>query len=294
MIKSMTGFGKAETSVENRKIVVEVRSLNSRQLDIYLRMPHLYRSLEADVRSAISDTLQRGKVDIFVNIEEGEGAGGVVVNKKLFADYYSQLKEVAKESGMRCDTEEFDAQLLRAIMRMPEVVSSDVEEIDEAEGKALVAVVKEAVAELDKFRLTEGKVLITDMLERVAKIEEYLEQVTPYEQQRVDEIRERIIEGIESIGASVDENRLEQELVYYVEKLDVTEERVRLSNHCNYFREVATTEEGVGRKLNFISQEMGREINTLGSKANHSAIQHIVVKMKDEHEKIKEQLLNIL
>lgn len=294
MIKSMTGFGRAEISVENKKISVEVRSLNSRQLDIYLRMPHIYRSFEAEIRSAIQEILQRGKVDIFVNVEEDEGETNATVNKKLFAAYYAELKGIAKENKMNWQSDEFDAQLLRTVMRMPDVVSTEVAEIPEEETKALLEVVLKAVAELDEFRLIEGAVLIKDMLERIDSIEKLLKEVAPFEKQRTEDIKKRILEGIDSVGVTVDENRLEQEMIYYIEKLDITEERVRLANHCNYFREVATTEEGVGRKLNFISQEIGREVNTLGSKANQADIQRLVVKMKDEHEKVKEQLLNIL
>lgn len=293
MIKSMTGFGKAEETIGDKKILVETRSLNSRQLDVSVRSPYTYRTFEAEIRAEAA-RLQRGKVDLFINIEEEEGASSVIINKELFANYYNQLKQIAGTNELEWGGEIVDSNIIPAILRLPDVVSTKVEDISDEERKALLKAVARAVDELDQFRSDEGAILVADILERIEKIKSYLEQVAPYEEARTKTIKERIKESIESLGLTVDENRLEQELVFYVERLDVTEEKVRLANHCEYFSEVAKTEEMAGRKLSFISQEIGREINTLGSKANEVNIQRLVVQMKDEHEKIKEQLLNIL
>lgn len=291
MIRSMTGFGKAETIAGDKKICVEIRSLNSKQLDLSVKLPQLYRSQDYELRSLASKVMQRGKVDVYINCEIVAGTGGVSINRELFAAYYSQLCDISLENGM---TGNLDASLMRSILRLPDVVVQDTESVPDEEIEALKSAVSEALENIDKFRLTEGKVLMKDLLARVDIIEAAIDMVTPFEETRVEAIKKRIRDGIENAGLQADPNRLEQEMIFYVEKLDVTEEKVRLRNHCNYFREVAGSEENAGKKLGFIAQEMGREINTLGSKANNSDIQKIVVGMKDELEKIKEQLLNIL
>lgn len=294
MIKSMTGFGKSEATAEGKKIIVEIRSLNSKQLDLTVKAPSVYRSMETDIRNVASKILQRGKVDIYVNVEYEAGTAGVSIDKKMFSEYYKQLIDVARDNNPDFCEETAIIELTPSILRLPEVVSNNVDHISEQEQQALLSAVKHAVMALDEFRLREGETLIADILKRVGRIENSISEVVPFEKERTELVRNRIRENIEKIGVAVDVNRLEQEMVFYIEKLDITEEKVRLANHCKYFREVAASEENTGRKLGFIGQEMGREINTLGSKANSADIQRIVVGMKDELEKIKEQLLNIL
>ena len=279
MIRSMTGFGKAERLAPNKKFSVEIRSLNSKQLDLSIKMPSAYRSLEPEIRTLATKALQRGKVEIFVTAESTAVETSAHINKEQFRAYVRQLSDALTYAGMEAS---FDA-MMQSVLRMPE-----------EEHAALLAAAGEAVARLDDFRLQEGATLIADLLRRVDKIEGYKEEVVPYEKARTETIKARIRENLAQLDVEVDSNRLEQEMIFYLEKLDITEEKVRLQNHCRYFREVAADEETPGRKLGFIAQEMGREINTMGSKANESNIQILVVKMKDELEKIKEQVLNIL
>ena len=255
MVKSMTGFGKGEAALQNKKITVEIRSLNSKQLDLGLRLPAVYRQSEYEIRNIIARTIQRGKVDVFVTVESQAVETPARINKEVFREYLHQMTDTHA---------------------------------------ALIAATVAAAARLDAFRMQEGAILIADLLGRVDRIESYKEEVVPFEKARTETIKARILDNLEKLQADVDRNRLEQEMIFYLEKLDITEEKVRLANHCRYFREVAAGEEGAGRKLGFIAQEMGREINTMGSKANESNIQILVVKMKDELEKIKEQVLNIL
>ena len=291
MVKSMTGFGKGEVLFEQKKkITVEIRSLNSKQLDLNLRMPGIYRSSEYDLRSLIARRVQRGKVDVFVSVESQEVDTPAKINNELFRAYLSQLNTALGSANMEVSYET----LLPVIMRMPEVISTEQESISEEEQKALLQAAEAACDQLDSFRIQEGQILITDLLKRVELIEQYKEQIIPFEKQRAETIRTRILDHLRQLQLEPNMERLEQEMIFYIEKLDITEEKVRLTNHCRYFREVAAEEEGVGRKLGFIAQEMGREINTTGSKANETNIQILVVKMKDELEKIKEQVLNIL
>lgn len=290
MIKSMTGFGRGEASLPAKKITVEIRSLNSKQLDLSVRMPSAYRQLEFDIRSVVQRTLQRGKVDLNVTVESSTVECVGTINREIFRSYLQQSVDALSFSGIDAD---YDA-LVPAILRMPGVISSETETLSDEECDALMSAVDEALRNIDSFRRQEGEILIKDLLERVDKIEAYKAEVEPYEKMRRDTIRNRIRENLAQLPVEIDDNRLEQEMIFYIEKLDITEEKVRLSNHCRYFREVAASEQGAGRKLGFIAQEMGREINTLGSKANESNMQILVVKMKDELEKIKEQVLNIL
>ena len=290
MIKSMTGFGKSEAVCENKKIVAEIRSLNSKQLDLSVKMPALYRETEFEIRNLLNKSLQRGKVELYISVETNEVATAATIDKKLFRAYLCQLNDALTYSGIDAG---YDA-LVPAILKMPNVMATESVSVSEAERAALLKVVNEAVEKLNAFREQEGAVLIADLLGRVERIEEYKNLVVPFEKARTEVIRNRIRENIEKLQVEVDNNRLEQEMIFYIEKLDITEEKVRLQNHCKYFREVAATEESAGRKLGFIAQEMGREINTMGSKANDADIQVLVVKMKDELEKIKEQVLNIL
>ena len=286
----MTGFGKGEVSLPNKKITVEVRSLNSKQLDLSVRMPGIYRQKEFDLRSAAAAAIQRGKADITVTVENTTVSTSATVNKEIFAEYIRQVNDALTYSGVSA---EYDA-IIPAVLRMPEVVSAQAENLSDEESAALMQALELALVQFNSFREQEGATLIADLLRRVDMIEEYKRQVEPFEATRAETIKNRIRENLAQLKVDVDTNRLEQEMIFYIEKLDITEEKVRLANHCNYFREVVASEEAVGRKLGFIAQEMGREINTLGSKANEANMQILVVKMKDELEKIKEQVLNIL
>ena len=286
----MTGFGKGEVSLPNKKITVEVRSLNSKQLDLSVRMPGIYRQKEFDLRSAAAAAIQRGKADITVTVENTTVSTSATVNKEIFAEYIRQVNDALTYSGVSA---EYDA-IIPAVLRMPEVVSAQAENLSDEESAALMQALELALVQFNSFREQEGATLIADLVRRVDMIEEYKRQVEPFEATRAETIKNRIRENLAQLKVDVDTNRLEQEMIFYIEKLDITEEKVRLANHCNYFREVAASEEAIGRKLGFIAQEMGREINTLGSKANEANMQILVVKMKDELEKIKEQVLNIL
>ena len=290
MVKSMTGFGKGEAALRNKKITVEIRSLNSKQLDLSLRLPAVYRQSEYEIRNLIARTIQRGKVDVFVTVESQAVETSARINREVFREYLRQMNDTLSFSGIDAG---YDA-ILPVIMRLPDVVATEAEAISEEEHAALLAAVEAAAAHLDAFREQEGAILIADLLRRVELIEQYKTEVVPFEKARTETVKARILDNLSKLAVDVDRNRLEQEMIFYLEKLDITEEKVRLTNHCNYFREAASSEEGAGRKLGFIAQEMGREINTMGSKANEPNIQILVVKMKDELEKIKEQVLNIL
>ncbi len=263
----MTGFGKGEAVVRHKKITVEIRSLNSKQLDLNLRLPALYRRSENELRGIVTRSVRRGKVDLFVTVESTCAETPARIDRELFRSYLRQLTDALTYAGIDAS---YDA-LVPAVLRMPEVVASDEETVSDEEHAALLTAAEAAVEALDAFRRQEGAILIADLVRRVNLIESYREQIEPYDRRRAETIRARILE-----------------------QLDITEEKVRLKNHCRYFREVAAEEEEAGRKLGFIAQEMGREINTTGSKANDTEIQILVVKMKDELEKIKEQVLNIL
>ncbi len=290
MVKSMTGFGKAEVALPNKKITVEIRSLNSKQLDLNLRLPAAYRQSEYDIRGIIARTVERGKVDVFVTVESQHVETSARINRDAFGEYLRQMTDTLVHAGLQPDYNV----LVPCIMRLPDVVATETESISEEEHAALLTATEKAAAALNAFRAQEGATLIADLLRRIDLIESYKNEVIPYEKARTETIKARILDNLSKLQVEVDRNRLEQEMIFYLEKLDITEEKVRLTNHCNYFREVAASEEGVGRKLGFIAQDLGREINTMGSKANETNIQILVVKMKDELEKIKEQVLNIL
>ena len=290
MIKSMTGFGKGEAICGDKKFRVELRSLNSKQLDLSVKIPGKYRAAEAEVRNIITRQLQRGKVDCFVSFEAAVADTSAHINVDAFKAYANELRKVCQENGISA---EGDA-LLTAVMRMPDVVTSEEQDVSDDELKAIVDATEQAATQLDAFRVQEGAILIADLLSRIDLIEKYRHEVEPFEGQRVETIKNRIRENLQKLAVEVDNNRLEQEMIFYIEKLDITEEKVRLDNHCSYFREVAATEDAPGRKLGFIAQELGREINTMGSKSNEANMQRLVVMMKDELEKIKEQVLNIL
>ena len=290
MQKSMTGFGKAEVAANGKTFTAEIRSLNSKQLDLGLRTPSAYRELENDIRTLVAKCVVRGKVDLSISVASTDASNASRIDKALFAEYLRQMDEALAYAEITADYEV----LIPCVMKMPNVIQTDAAEISESEKRAIMKAVEVAIDKLDAFRQQEGTILINDLLRRVDLIEELRNEIIPFEASRAEAIRQRIREGIEKLGVEVDNNRLEQEMIFYIEKLDITEEKVRLENHCKYFREVADNEEQAGRKLGFIAQEMGREINTTGSKANQHDIQKIVVKMKDELEKIKEQVLNIL
>ena len=293
MVKSMTGFGKSEVTLPNRKITVEIRSLNSKQMDLSLRLPAIYRQSEYEIRNAVARAPAR---------EGGRLRFGRIAGRRNLGPHQragtGRLRRRAARSRPRSGFDTtgpgWDAAALQVLMRLPDAVSTDAESVSEEEHAALLRAVEEACGRLDAFRSQEGAILIADLLRRVELIEGYRHEVEPFEKARTETIRARILDNLAKLAAEVDHNRLEQEMIFYLEKLDITEEKVRLDNHCRYFREVAGSEEDAGRKLGFIAQEMGREINTMGSKANEANIQRIVVQMKDELEKIKEQVLNIL
>ena len=290
----MTGYGKAEAVLNHKKITVEIRSLNSKQLDLTVKVPAVYRQSEYEIRNRIGKRLQRGKIDAYVSYEITGDSVPVNIDRKTFTAYFGQIREIAAENGIDWNGSALDAAVVPAVLRLPEVIQNDQQTVSEAETQALKRCVEEAVDHLEQFRIQEGTILIADLLRRIDRIEQLKEEIVPFEKARAETIKTRIRENIESLGIPFDANRLEQEMIYYIEKLDITEEKVRLQNHCKYFREVARGEEAPGRKLGFIAQELGREINTLGSKANEATIQKKVVEMKDELEKIKEQVLNIL
>ena len=287
----MTGFGKAECECQNRKIVIEIKSLNSKQLDINARIPNGYRSKEIEIRSLISVRLKRGKVDFSINVENVGEASGFTINKSLIEKYYSELKEL--DLGLE---DKNSSDYLSVLMRMPEVLISERDEMSDEEWQLLKEAIVEAIDKVDEFRVEEGKSLETDIIKRIQNILELLIKVEPFEKLRIENLRKKIKKDLYEFveKEDIDKNRFEQELVYYQDKLDITEEKVRLKKHCEYFIETLNESASQGKKLSFISQEIGREINTLGSKANDANIQKIVVQMKDELEKIKEQLFNIL
>ena len=290
MIKSMTGFGKGEAVAQNRKFRVELRSLNSKQLDLSIKLPGKYRAAEVDIRAILTQQLQRGKVDCFVSYEATETETSAHINAEMFRTYAEELRRVCAESGIAEDA----AALMQSVLRMPDVITTEDADVSDEELAAIVEATKAAAEQLDTFRRQEGAILIADLLKRVELIEQYRHDVEEFETKRVETIKNRIRESIQKLQLEVDNNRLEQEMIFYIEKLDITEEKVRLDNHCRYFREVAAEEDAPGRKLGFIAQELGREINTMGSKSNEANMQRLVVQMKDELEKIKEQVLNIL
>lgn len=292
MIKSMTGFGKAAVENNGRKIVVEIKTLNSKQLDVNLRMPNLYKEKEMEIRNLIKDRLERGKVDMCIYFDNSEADKAVAINKIVVEQYFKQMLDITASLNVDADRNG----LLHTVMRFPDTLKQQTEELDEEEWSGLRSAIENALDEIDKFRKQEGQVLIKDILHRIGLIKEFAAEVPQFEGKRVEGVRQRLIDKMKEWNEiqNVDQNRMEQEIIYYLEKLDITEEKVRLANHCKYFTETAEKEEAPGRKLGFIAQEIGREINTMGSKANDHDIQKLVVQMKDELEKIKEQSLNIL
>ena len=292
MIQSMTGFGKATVAYKEKKINVEVKSLNSKALDLSTRIAPLYREKEMEIRQFIAKNLERGKIDFSIWIEKDVVADATPINMALVENYYQQIKKISAQTGIP-----EPADWYATLLRLPDVTTkTDVEELTDEEWKAAQQAIDEAVKHLIEFRRQEGAALQKKFTEKVDNIQALLASIEPYEKSRVEKIKTNIVNGLQQIpNVEYDKNRLEQELIYYIEKLDISEEKQRLSNHLKYFRETMNEEgHGVGKKLGFIAQEMGREINTTGSKSNQAEMQNIVVKMKDELERIKEQVLNAL
>ena len=291
MIQSMTGYGKADAEFQGKKIHVEIKSLNSKALDLTTRVAQLYREKEMEIRVMIQSSLERGKVEFSLWVEKGETVTAASINGNIVAAYAQQIKEISDKLGWN-----FPADPWSVIVRLPEITQSNAAEtLSEEEWGVVRQAVQEAIDHLVAFRKQEGVALAAKFSEKLDNIAALMEQIVPFEQSRVAKIRERLETRLEELkGVDYDKNRLEQELIYYIEKLDISEEKQRLANHLNYFRETMQNGHGQGKKLGFIAQEMGREINTTGSKSNQAEMQNIVVKMKDELEQIKEQVLNVM
>lgn len=285
MIVSMTGFGKGETQFQHKKITIELRTLNSKNIDLNFRTPHCYRELEPQLRNQINKQLTRGKIDVSIFVDNSGNENSSVLNKEVVQNYLQQLKEI--HSG---DTTE----LLKIAVRLPDTLKTEKEALSEAEKETLLALFSSTLGKVNQHRQDEGKALAVDFDKRLTNLAQLLEDAIEIDPERKAKVTEKLNTTLEQLAIEVDQNRLEQELIYYLEKYDITEEKVRLANHIAYFKEIMAQDQANGKKLGFIAQEMGREINTIGSKANHAGLQKIVVQMKDELEKIKEQLLNVL
>jgi len=285
MIQSMTGFGKHTVQLPSKKITVELKSLNSKSLDLNARMPSNYRGKELVLRKAIADKLQRGKVDFNLYVETTASETSSKINEPVVQEYMRQLKEIASGDELK---------LMEMALRLPDALKTEREEIDESEFTIIQETLAEALKEIYTFRTEEGAVLEQDFKKRVSTIMELLQKVITIDPERKTAVKERLAKALTELNTEVDENRFEQELIYYLEKYDITEEKVRLANHLDYFSTSLNSDDSNGKKLGFICQEIGREINTIGSKANYAPMQQLVVQMKDELEKIKEQMLNVL
>lgn len=285
MIQSMTGFGKHVVQLPTKKITVELKSLNSKSLDLNARMPPAYREKELELRKIIASALLRGKIDFGLYLEITGDETSSEVNQKVVKQYIKQLKAIADGDDLR---------LMEMALRLPDTLKTDRDDIDKEEYKGILEALNEALKEIQNFRSEEGRILEKDFTARLDTLESLLQEVMAMDPQRLGAIRERLDKAVSDLKVDVDANRFEQELMYYLEKYDITEEKVRLENHLNYFRETMSSADSNGKKLAFISQEIGREINTIGSKANFAPMQQLVVQMKDELEKIKEQMLNVL
>ena len=291
MIQSMTGYGKAVVAFKEKKIHVEIKSLNSKQLDLNTRIAPLYREKEMEMRQMVAEALIRGKVDMSVWVEKDMAVDPTPINAQLVENYYQQIKTISEKTGIPMPEDWF-----YTLLRMPDVLTkTETEELDDEEWAVVKGGVAEALKALVDFRTQEGAALQKKFTEKIDNIAKLMGEIEPFEKNRVEKIKARIIDGLQQIpSAEYDKNRLEQELIYYIEKLDISEEKQRLTNHLKYFRDTMNEPAGQGKKLGFIAQEMGREINTTGSKSNQAEMQNIVVKMKDELEQIKEQVLNAL
>ncbi len=290
MIQSMTGFGKITSELPNKKVTIEIKSLNSKQLDLFTRIPSIYKEKEMEIRSLLLKTLERGKVDFNIFIENIGVENNSKINLNALAAYKKQIEEIADELEIDKPTDWF-----KTLLKLPEVIRTELSELDENEWGIVKKCIEEAIQQLTEFRIQEGKMLENLFKEKVTNISKLLQEIEPYEEERLDKIRNRLLDNLSKIpDVEYDQGRLEQELIFYIEKLDVNEEKNRLANHLKYYIETMGEGHGQGKKLGFIAQEMGREINTLGSKSNHPEMQQIVIRMKDELEQIKEQILNVL
>jgi len=290
MIQSMTGFGKAEVDFPGKKVTIEIKSLNSKQLDVSTRIPSIYREKDVEIRNMISHGVERGKVDFIITLDAMDKSGSSAINQAVVKNYYEEIKDLSEKLNIALPSDWFSI-----ILRLPEAIKTEITELDEKEWEAVKQAIEKAIYSLNEFRKQEGLMLETVFIDKIGKIERHLKEVDLYETERVEKIKFRIHDGLtNSDSGSYDENRFEQELIYYIERLDINEEKSRLSNHLKYFVETLKSEKSQGRKLGFIVQEMGREINTLGSKSNHAIMQKLVVQMKDELEQIKEQIFNVL
>jgi len=291
MVQSMTGFGKSTCEYGNKKIVVEIKSLNSKQLDLSTRISGLYREKDIELRTELSQQLERGKIDFALYVDNSGKESVSQINQAVLMAYYEQIKQISNDLNIDVPANWFDV-----LLRLPDALKTDTVEMDENEWKEIKIAVGQAIEQLKEFRIQEGKSLENVFITKINRIAELLNQVAPFEGERIEKIKAKLEENLQTISdkISYDKNRLEQELIFYIEKLDVNEEKVRLKTHLDYFIETMNHEKSPGKKLGFIAQEIGREVNTLGSKSNHSEMQKIVVLMKDELEQIKEQVLNVL
>lgn len=290
MLLSMTGYGKSEAVYKNKKIVVEIRSLNGKTMDMNTRLAPVYFSKDLQLRQIIMGSVVRGKIDFCIKTEEIEGDSTAIINNQAVASYVSQIKQASEENGIDEPKDWWSI-----VLRMPGVIQTSVlQEVSEEEWNVVVGATEEALKNFTDFRRQEGEAVAAKFYEKLDNIQKYLAEIERYETARTEKIRSQIVEKLESLPVEYDKNRLEQELIYYIEKLDINEEKQRLGNHLKYFAETIRDGEAQGRKLGFIAQEMGREINTMGSKSNQAEMQNLVVKMKDELEQIKEQVLNVL
>jgi uncharacterized protein (TIGR00255 family) len=290
MVKSMTGYGKAECELSQKKVTIEIKSLNSKQMDLNTRISLLFREKDLEIRRELSEKLIRGKVDFILYTESLGDESATKINAGIVRSYYKQMEQISADLNIPLDNT-----ILQTILTLPEVVRNEREELNDQEWKSILEKISEAVAALESFRIQEGSILKQDLISNVNSITTLLKEVEQYEEERVSRIKEKIFDGLRDISIEqVNENRLEQEMIFYMEKMDINEEKVRLKNHCDYFLETLELNEPVGKKLGFIAQEIGREVNTLGSKANHTEMQKLVIRMKDSLERMKEQLLNVL
>ncbi len=289
MLQSMTGYGKATGTYNDKQIRIEIKSLNSKQMDISTRMPGQYREKDLDLRRMVTQQLERGKVDLNINIASTSAVAPTQINSAILKDYYNQIKQLSETENIPLPADWFST-----LLRLPEVLKNEEQQLEENEWLEVAKITQEAIDQLVKFRIQEGASLANVFTAKVDNIERLLGTVGQYETERIERIKSRLRDGLQNVNDNYNADRFEQELIFYIEKLDVNEEKSRLQNHLNYFRETMKKEHNPGKKLGFIAQEMGREINTLGSKANHAELQKIVVLMKDELEQIKEQVLNVL
>ncbi|MFP4469786.1 MAG: YicC/YloC family endoribonuclease [Bacteroidales bacterium] len=291
MIKSMTGYGRAESEIGGKKITIEIKTLNSKQFDLINRIPQIYKEKELEMRSIILQHLERGKIELSITLDESESAGHYTLNRELAKKYHHDISQLAHDLQLDAGSD-----ILATILKLPDVLHPIAMTLDESEWQSVSETLRSAISKCDASRREEGSKLEADFVHRIRLIETYLQEIAPFEGERIGRLREKFRKELKNTfdDEHIDENRFEQEIIYYLEKIDITEEKVRLKNHCEYFLQTLADDTSNGKKLNFISQEIGREINTIGSKAADSNIQKMVVQMKDELEKIKEQLFNIL